>query len=159
MWDVCAAIFVFASLPVHFNPRLAGQMQGVGFPTSRECAYQFALFAYLLICSCMQQAIPSGGRQSDPLGGAQVGKALLHSKGGFVAAQQKGGVGLIPPGGTELNNARPLHTYLAPPFALAAAGAVEGRYLCSVVREYRWVLFMRACAIIKPFYKIKKPAF
>src|SRR5690606_41154179 len=73
----------------------------------------------------------------------------LHDALPIFAAQQKGGVGLIPPGGTELNNARPLHTYLAPPFALAAAGAVEGRYLCSVVREYRWVLFMRACAIIK----------
>src|SRR5690606_23099107 len=45
-------------------------------------------------------------------------------------------VGLVPPGGTELNNARPLRTYLAPPFALAAAGAVEGRYLSSVVGEY-----------------------
>gem|GEM_PF-4793628 len=33
--------------------------------------------------TCLRQAVPSGGRH--PLGGAQVGKALLHSKGGFVA--------------------------------------------------------------------------
>src|SRR5690606_41209396 len=68
-------------------------------------------------------------------------------------------VGLVPHSGTEVNNARPFRTYLAPPFALAAAGAVEGRYLGSVVREYRWVLFMRAFANIKPVTRIKNRRF
>ena len=60
--------------------------------------------------------MPGGG---DPLGCAQVGKALLHSKGGFVAQDYRacrgGASGLVRPAGrTELNNA-PASTHLPRP--------------------------------------------
>src|SRR5690606_9780884 len=54
-------------------------------------------------------------------------------------------LGLVPHSGTELNNARPFPTG-GRGAALSDAGVSRGRYLGSVVREYRRVLFMRACA-------------
>jgi hypothetical protein len=67
---------------------------------------------------------------------AQVGKALLHSKGGFVALGYRAckglASGLVPEDGTELNNA-PAFSHRPRP---AAAGAVEGGYLRQLVQIY-----------------------